>query len=263
MDHNPKAMSNTKFYIESSSYGRYPNLDFIHKVNKEYDICIHSDYTWKPCIWASIARHSPVDDTVPKSEDGYKIKRISEEQFNEYFNSNYNELQEMNVKSGDYFLERSKNDNSFVFHAFFQKPSKHIKICCHQGIDNSGFSMERENTISIRPMTKKRGLHINEELFCKVYKIVLEFLYTGSSMPSLQDKVFQAVKGLLDPARKPMEVVIAQESYYKKARDLMLQRKDELKARLVELDDKPSTRRELRAQMKAIDYCVSILDKYH
>ena len=58
-------------------------------------------------------------------------------------------------------------------------------------------------------------------------------------------------------------MVIAQESYYKKARDLMLQRKDELKARLVELDDKPSTRRELRAQMKAIDYCVSVLDKYH
>lgn len=120
-------MSNTKFYIESSSYGRYPNLDFIHKVNKEYDICVHSDYTWKPCIWASIARLSPVDDTVPKSEDGYKIKRISEEQFNEYFNANYDELQGMNVKSGDYFLERNKNDNSFAFHAFFQKPSKHIK----------------------------------------------------------------------------------------------------------------------------------------
>ena len=60
-----------------------------------------------------------------------------------------------------------------------------------------------------------------------------------------------------------MEVVITQESYYKKARALMLQRKDELKARLVELDDKPSTRRELRAQMKAIDYCVSILDRFH
>lgn len=43
----------------------------------------------------------------------------------------------------------------------------------------------------------------------------------------------------------------------------MLQRKDEIKARLVEIDDKPSKRGELRAAMRAIDYCVSILDKYH
>lgn len=47
------------------------------------------------------------------------------------------------------------------------------------------------------------------------------------------------------------------------ARELMLQRKDEIKARLVEIDDKPSKRGELRAEMRAIDYCVSILDKYH
>ena len=47
------------------------------------------------------------------------------------------------------------------------------------------------------------------------------------------------------------------------ARGLMLQRKDEIKARLVEMDDKPSKRGELRAEMRAIDYCVSILDKYH
>ena len=112
-------------------------------------------------------------------------------------------------------------------------------------------------------MTKKRGLHITEEVFCLAYKIALEFLYSGSAMSGSQDKTFQAIKGLLAPNSKPMEVVVTQESYYKKARGLMHQRKDEIKARLVGMDDKPSKRGELRAEMRAIDYCVSILDKYH
>ena len=256
-------MSTFKFYEESCPLARLPELHYVHKVNKEYDINIHNRFDCWPDISVEIARHSPIDDTVPRSDEYSKVRRISEDAFNEYFNGNYSELQETNIKGGDYFLERGRKDDSFVFHAFFEKPSKHCRIDCQMSIGSSRFGLMRENTISDRPMTKKRGLHISEELFCSVYKMVLEFLYAGSSMPNTQDQLFQAIKGLLQPGSKPMEVVITQESYYKKARALMLQRKDELKARLVELDDKPSTRRELRAQMKAIDYCVSILDRCH
>ena len=51
--------------------------------------------------------------------------------------------------------------------------------------------------------------------------------------------------------------------HYQQARELMLKRKEEIKLRLLELDDAPSKRRELRAEMKGIDYCIEILDKNH
>lgn len=187
-----------------------------------------NNFSWFPDICVEVARHTPIDDTVPRSSYYEKIKRVSEEEFNEYFNGNYTALQEVNIQGGDYFLERSDNDDVFIFHAFFEKPSRHFRICCGQTIGGSDFSLMRENTISARPMTKKRGLHITEEVFCLAYKIVLEFLYSGSAMPGSQDKAFQAIKGLLAPNSKPMEVVVTQESYYKKARGLMLQRKDEI-----------------------------------
>ena len=44
-------------------------------------------------------------------------------------------------------------------------------------------------------------------------------------------------------------------------RELMLKRKEEIKFRLLELDDAPSRRKELMAEMRGIDYYVSILDK--
>lgn len=54
-----------------------------------------------------------------------------------------------------------------------------------------------------------------------------------------------------------------EDHYYQRARELMLRCKDEIKFRLLELDDAPSRRKELRAEMKGIDFCVSILDKIH
>jgi len=64
-------------------------------------------------------------------------------------------------------------------------------------------------------------------------------------------------------AQPDQPVIINEDYYYQCARELMLKRKEEIKLRLQELDDTPSRRRELRAEMKGIDYCVSILDKNH
>jgi hypothetical protein len=181
----------------------------------------------------------------------------------EYFNGNYAALQNLIIRGGDYYIERNDQGTSFTFHVFFEKTHYHCFVSCKQDIDGSSFAIHTRNTISWRPGVKKRGKHLSEEVFCEIYRMVLEFLYDGASMPARQVQLFEAVKGMVGPDSPKMQVVINQESYYIRARNLMLQRKDELKARLVEMDDKPSTRRELRAQMKAIDYCVSVLDNNH
>ncbi len=58
-------------------------------------------------------------------------------------------------------------------------------------------------------------------------------------------------------------VTINEDYYYQRVRELMLKRKEEIKFRLLELNDSPSIRKELRAEMREIDYCVAILDKNH
>jgi hypothetical protein len=82
-------------------------------------------------------------------------------------------------------------------------------------------------------------------------------------MPSNHEKVWEVLDALggSDEPEKP--VLISAEYHYQTARELMMTRKEEIKLRLLELDDVPSKRRELRAEMKGIDYCVSILDKNH
>ena len=40
----------------------------------------------------------------------------------------------------------------------------------------------------------------------------------------------------------------------------MLERRKSLELRLVSVDEPPQKRRELRAEMKGIDFCISVLD---
>ena len=110
---------------------------------------------------------------------------------------------------------------------------------------------------------RKNGKQISEKAFCDFYKRVLEFCYDGSAMREQQDQLY-AHAVLLSTSDEPEECPVTNPDYYfQKARDLMIQRKEEIKQRLLDSDDAPSRRRELRAEMKGIDYCISVLDENH
>ncbi len=256
-------MSDSKHYMHYTDFGKGPEIKEYWRINKKYNIEVSPNFDYKPYIYASVARFTPTDDKIPTSFDCMKYKRISEAEFTEYFNKNYAAFQNLRLRGGEYYVCGSHENNSFSFDAFFEKPRLHCSVECRKSIEGSDVSLFCQHTISQRPSVKKKSRHVSEDVFLQVFKMVLEFLYDGSAMPVLQDKLIEAVKGMIDPENPVMEEVINQESYYQKARNLMLQRKEEIRSRLLELDDKPSKRRELRAQMKAIDYCVSVLDNNH
>ena len=82
-------------------------------------------------------------------------------------------------------------------------------------------------------------------------------------MPVNQSKLWEVLDALGGSAAPDQPVTINEDYYYQRARELMLRRKDEIKLRLLEFDDGPSRRKELRAEMKGIDYCVAVLDNNH
>lgn len=102
-----------------------------------------------------------------------------------------------------------------------------------------------------------------ESIFIQAFKLALEFFYDGSAMPANQGKLWEVLDALGGSAVPDQPVTINEDYYCQRARELMLRRKGEIKLRLLELDDSPSRSRELRAEMKGIDYGVSILDKNH
>ena len=118
-----------------------------------------------------------------------------------------------------------------------------------------------ENRITYRRGIANHNPAIAESVFCQAFKLALEFLYDGSAMPVNQSKLWEVLDALGGSVVPDEPAIINEDYYYQRARELMLKRKEEIKFRLLELDDAPSKRKELRAEMRGIDYCVSVLDK--
>ena len=228
-------------------------------------VCIGTSVENKPNMWmtASVEFEEVIVEDIPAFLTDGTVRKSTKEAFNKYFNKNFEALQKLRFHDGEYYIDKSESGTSMHFHAFFRNPSRHYRIDYYQYEECAEICIITENNIIYRRGCENRCRILSEGIFCQVFKLVLEFFYDGSAMPKNQVKLWETLDALSSPSVPDGPVLINDEYYYLRARDLMLKRKKEIKLRLLELDDIPSKRRELRAEMKGIDYCVSILDKNH
>ena len=256
-------MSEYSYFAASRSSINNTYSHAVWKVGPIVALGTSADNDSEPWITASISREPEYFEGVPAFLMIDKVKKCTKEAFNKYYNENFQALQKLKFHDGEYYLERSESGDKMYFHAFYRSPSRHYMIDL----------IQYENCVDIclsteRSLLKRRGIAnscrlLPEGVFCQAFKLVLEFFYDGSAMPKTHNKLWETLDALVGSTAPDEPLLINDEYYYLRARELMLKRKEEIKTRLLELDDVPSKRRELRAEMKGIDYCVSILDKNH
>lgn len=251
-------------YYSLKQTGPYsPSSTEIWKVDRKINLGTSDDCKNCPRLVAYIALSEELQDEIPKPFANETIKRITREVFNKYYNRTFQELQKLRFHDGEYYVDKKSYDNSFTLHAFFRNPSRHYSIDLTQRMEYAEIRLETEKTITFRRGVANRSRLLSEWAFSQAFKLALEFFFDGSAMVANQAKLWETLDALTGSAEPDEPVLINDEYYYLRARELMLNRKEEIKVRLLELDDVPSKRRELRAEMKGIDYCVSILDKNH
>ena len=195
--------------------------------------------------------------------ESQKCLRITKQTFQKRWNESFDSFQKARLRGGEYYIDRSDSGNRITFHAFLRNPSRHYEVIYWQEIDYAQFQIEVENNITYRRGIANHDPAIAESVFCQAFKLALEFFYDGSAIPVSQGKLWEVLDAMGGSAVPDQPVTINEDYYYQRAKELMLRRKEEIKLRLLEFDDSPSRRKELRAEMKGIDYCVSILDKNH
>lgn len=256
-------MSEYSYYGVKKTEHRRVVSDAFWKVDNL--VCIGISKEQKPGMWmtANVSFEEVKGEGIPAFLQYDDTRRIPREVFNKYFNLNYGVLQKLRFRDGEYYVDIADSGRSITFHAFFRQPSRHYWIDFRQDEESAEVCISTENNIIYRRGVENRCRILAEGVFAQVFKLTLEFFYDGSAMPGNQAKLWKTIDALAGSAAPDEPVLINDEYYYIRARELMLKRKEEIKERLLELDDVPSKRRELRAEMKGIDYCVSILDKNH
>lgn len=252
-----------RYYSAKRKHYHSSGYTELWKANESVQLCTLADAPNDPGLTAYVALGIEFDDSFLDDPSYESVRRITQDAFRKQWNKNFDALQKAMLHGGEYYIKKDEDGHRFSFHAFLRNPSRHYSVSCSQWEDNVQFEIGVEDNIIYRRGMANHNRAISEETFCKAYKVALEFFYDGSAMPTNHEKVWEVLDALggSDVPDKP--VLISAEYHYQTARELMLKRKEEIKFRLLELDDVPSKRRELRAEMKGIDYCVSILDKNH
>ena len=259
-------MDDFRYYAHKSRmspYVTHGNEVVLWKVNRKLNFGVNQNAQDEPWLTAYIGLSGDLIDNVPVSDKDNQYWRISCDAFKESWNKNFDSLQKARLHGGEYFIERQRSGNCFTFHAFLRNPSRHYTIECSQEPEYAQIDITAESNIVRRRGIANHNPTLPESVFCQAFKLALEFFYDGSAMPTNQGKLWEVLDTLGGSSEPDEPTRINENYYYQRARELMLKRKEEIKLRLLELDDAPSRRRELRAEMKGIDYCVSVLDKNH
>ena len=255
-------MSTSQFYSEKFKNSLRSDCIWLYQASKEFLIEITDDAASSPSIDITVAKLDPTDDTVPKSTKEITYRRITEDQFAQYYKENINSFLNKDFRGGEFYVKIGDDGTYYDFYGYTEKPRQYCYITIYANLSRTDLRIGYEKSHHRRREVRRFLKPVPEGVFLQIYRLVIEFCIDRTTLNLNQDTLFQQIKALTG-AEEPVEgVVINQDFYYTRAKEAMLKRRNEIEARLVEMDDAPSRRKELRAEMKGIDYCVHILEGY-
>lgn len=253
-------MTESNFWIENYVSYSSARSAGVHQANKEFEIEVSDSVDFNPSIEVSVTRSQKISIQVPKSSKYHKVKRIQEADFLQYFNQTLGALQRLELSEGEYYIDTDNYSESYQLEAFFEKPHINVSLYINHAIGLTDCSIDVSHTFGRRPGIRRNYVSVPENVFRQVFNLILEFCHERDAYTKFQDTLFAQVQALICNDKPIGGLVIDANRYFDKAKAEMLERKKNIELRLVSVDEPPQKRRELRAEMKGIDFCISVLD---
>jgi hypothetical protein len=197
---------------------------------------------------------------VPKSKKYHKIKRIQEADFLQYYNQTLYRLDHLDTSGGEYYINIDDYAKYYELEAFLEGPHINMSLRINHGFDMFDCKMGVSHSFTYRPGIRRKYVQLPETSFRQVFNLMLEFCHERDAYVQFQDTLFAQAQVLICSGKPICGLVIDANKCFDKAKVEMLERKKNIELRLVSVDEPPQKRRELRAEMKGIDFCISVLD---
>ena len=178
----------------------------------------------------------------------------------QYFNQTLYRLDHLETSGVEYYIDSEDYAEYYELQAFIEQPHINIKLRVNHGADMFDCRMSISHSFSYRPGVRRKYVQLPESTFRQVFNLMLEYCHERDAYVQFQDTLFAQVQALICSGKPIGGLVIDANKYFDKAKAEMLERRKNLELRLVSVDEPPQKRRELRAEMKGIDFCISVLD---
>lgn len=253
-------MTESNYWVENYvSYLSYRNAG-VHQASKDFELEVSESVDFNPSIDVYVARGDKMSIQVPKSTKYHKVKRIQEADFLQYFNQTLYRLDHLDTSGGEYYINTDDYAKYYEFEAFIEGSHINITLRINHGVDMFDCKMSVSHSFTYRPGIRRKYVQLPETTFRQVFNLMLEYCHERDAYVQFQDTLFAQVQALICNGKPIGGLIIDANKYFDKAKAEMIERRKSIELRLVSVDEPPQKRRELRAEMKGIDFCISVLD---
>ena len=253
-------MTESNYWVENNvSYLSSRNAG-VHQASKDFELEVSESVDFSPSIDVYVARGDKMSIQVPKSTKYHKAKRIQEADFLQYFNQTLYRLDHLDTSGGEYYINTEDYAKYYELEAFLEASHINITLRINHGADMFDCRMSISHSFSYRPGIRRKYVQLPETTFRQVFNLMLEYCHERDAYVQFQDTLFAQVQALICNGKPIGGLIIDANKYFDKAKAEMIERRKSIELRLVSVDEPPQKRRELRAEMKGIDFCISVLD---
>lgn len=257
-------MSESKFYSyivwEMNSGKEYTVYE---ETNRDYHLETDDRIMDSPSVIVNVARGRHLPETLQDAKKLEKLKHLKEDAFLSVYNDALSSFQKRDFRGGEYYMDIDKICDYYSFWAFTERPRQSVNIWFSKLTKESQIGMSLVPTLWMRKGRRANAQAIPEGVFMHVLSLVFEFMHDRTAFTVYHEKLFSQIAALASPPDEGgtvPAVVLNQDYYFTQARERMLGRKNEILSRLVDMDDDPAWRKELRAEIKGIEFCISVLE---
>lgn len=253
-------MTKSNYWIERPVSNSSNGHAGVHQASKDFIIIVSDSADFSPSMEVCVGRADCFSIQVPRSTKTHKVNRVREDDFLQYFNQTMATFRRLDPGGGEYYIDTEDYSECYQLEAFYEKPHIQLSLHLEHSVRMTNCSIDVSHSFSRRPGIRRNYVPISESAFRQAYGLMLEFCSDRDAYNRFQDKLFAQVQALLCKGKPVGGLALDAGMYFDKAREEMLDRRKSIELRLVSADEPPQKRRELRAEMRGIDFCVSVLD---
>lgn len=227
--------------------------DILEMVDKYYYIGINENWEYSPHIEIEYYIESAPVPTQPS--EYVKITRIIPEIFDSYYTSTLLKLSEF-PEEGEYYYKHNIN----YCELYCYTNHDHIIIKIRNEINYFDCHISRYLGIRSRNSVRKNLETLPKELMKQLYNLTLELLHDPQNFKNLKDDYYKQLS-LLIQKREPIKgLILNADAAFYEVRKQITNRIESIENRMINFDDKPQNRYELRGELKGLKFSLKILD---
>ncbi len=240
------------YFSSNSPYSRHVNT--IEFLSKKVAITVDENWERAPSIEVDIGDGIPQD--LPEQNQYVKVKKIIPELFDSYYNDTIRHFSNNFPDKPEYYLEASSH--TFKIECYTDK--EQLSIFIDKTPNRFTCRISLSPGTSGRHYARRKYELLAEEVVKQIFQLTLEFLHNRKSLQNLKDEYFKQIALLVKEDKPISGLILNADLAFDGIRQQILYRIDELENRLINFDEEPNKRLELRGELKGMKFCLKILD---